>query len=123
MVMGGIALGATVFAVVAATGVALIELLTLTLRTVPCTCTYRPGQLRLRVLWPIYLTVWLLVAYRLPVHAVRAVGDINQTALLIGVLLSVGGALRVWRLARSRRLRAFVYEEVETPWNLGALEP
>jgi hypothetical protein len=67
--------------------------------------------------------VWLLVAYRLPVHAERAVGDINQTALLIGVLLSVGGALRVWRLARARRLRAFVYEEVETPWNLGALEP
>ncbi len=43
---GGLGLGITVFAVVLSAGKALIELLTLTLRTVPCTCTYRPGQLR-----------------------------------------------------------------------------
>ena len=58
---GGLGLGITVVAVVLSARMAPIELLTLTLPTVPCTCTYRPGQLRLRVLWPAYLTLWLLL--------------------------------------------------------------
>jgi hypothetical protein len=123
-VAGGPTLGLTVFAVVLAAGLALIELVTLTLRTVPCTCTYRPGQLRLRVLWPVYLAVWLVIAYRLPVTAVAAVGNIDRSLWLVGILLSTWAALRVWRLARARHLRSFVYEEVEpsvtTTINLGS---
>ena len=113
-VLGSLTLGVTVFAVVLATGIALIELLTLTLRAVPCTCTYRPGQLRLRVLWPVYLTVWLLIAYRLPVEAVSAVGDGRRTAVLLAALISIGMGLRVWRLSRARELRGFVYDEADS---------
>lgn len=114
-VAGGPALGIVVFAVVAAAGLALIELLTLTLHTVPCTCTWRPGQLRLRVLWPVYLTGWLVIAYRLPTAAVGAVGHVDRSLWLVAALLVTWAALRVWRLARARRLRGFVYEEVEPP--------
>jgi hypothetical protein len=46
-------LGLKAFALILATGLGLAELLALTLRAVPCACTYRPGQLRLRVLWPL----------------------------------------------------------------------
>lgn len=110
---GSAVLGATVFAVVLTTGLALVELLTLTLRTAPCTCTYRPGQLHLRVLWPVYLAVWLLIAYRLPTIAVWALGDPTRSAWMIGGLLAGWLALRTWRVWRARRLRAFVYEEIE----------
>jgi hypothetical protein len=124
-VAGGPTLGLTVFAVVLAAGLALIELVTLTLRTVPFTSTYRPGQLRLRVLWPVYLAVWLVIAYRLPVTAVAAVGHVDRSLWLVGLLVSMWAALRVWRLERARHLRGFVYEEVEpsvtTTINLGSV--
>jgi hypothetical protein len=110
-VAGGPALGVMVCAVVLATGLALVELLTLTLRIVPCTCTYRPGQLRLRVLWPVYLAVWLAIAYRLPALAVSALGDVERSMGLIAALLVTWAALRVWRLSRARLLRGFVFEE------------
>ncbi|MCC7179971.1 MAG: hypothetical protein IT177_16460 [Acidobacteria bacterium] len=123
-VAGGAALGLSVFAVVLATGLALIELLTLTLRAVPCTCTYRPGQLRLRVLWPVYLLVWLLLAYQLPTVAVGALGHLDRSLWLVGTLLAAWTAIRAWRLSRARRLRGFVYDEAEpsatTTINLGA---
>jgi hypothetical protein len=112
-VAGGTSLGVTVFAVVLGTGIVLIELLTLTQHTVPCTCTYRPGQLRLRVLWPVYLTVWSLTTYALPRVAVWALDDHRRSAALVGTLAGVWVAVRVWRLARARKLRVFVYDEIE----------
>jgi hypothetical protein len=112
-IAGGPVLGVTVFAVVLGAGIVLIELLTLTQHTVPCTCTYRPGQLRLRVLWPLYLSVWSLTSYGLPRLAVWALDSVGRSAALIGALAGVWVALRVWRLARARQLRGFVYEEVE----------
>lgn len=112
-IAGGMALGATVFGVVTLTGLALVEALTLTLRAVPCTCTYRPGQLRLRALWPVYLFVWIAIAYRLPAVAVASVGDGRRTAALLGALLTVWAGLRAWRLARAHRLRDLVYDEVD----------
>jgi hypothetical protein len=112
-VVGGLTLGVTVAAVVLATGIVLIELLTLTQHTVPCTCTYRPGQLRLRVLWPVYLTVWSLTTYALPRVAVWALDDHRRSAVLVGTLAGVWVAVRVCRLARARKLRGFVYEAVE----------
>jgi len=113
-VVGGVELGVMVAGVVLATGLALVQLLTLTLRTVPCTCSYRPGQLRLRVLWPVYLLVWLLVAYRLPYVALWALGDARRSLLLIASLCLVAAGLRLWRGYRARRLAAFVYDEVDT---------
>jgi hypothetical protein len=110
---GGLGLGVTVFAVVLATGAAFAELLTLTLRSVPCTCTYRPGQLRLRALWPVYLLVWVAIAYRLPIPALWALGDVNRTIWLLGGLVAVWAALHMWRLARIGRLEQLAYDETE----------
>lgn len=112
-VVGGLTLGATVGAVVLLTGLGLAELLTLTLRTVPFSCTYRPGQLRLRVLWPVYLFSWIAIAFRLPNAALWARGDASKTAWLLGGLGGAWLLVRLWRLARVRKLRAFVYDEDE----------
>jgi hypothetical protein len=108
---GGPVLGATVVALVLAVGLSLAEGLTLTLRTVPCTCTYRPGQLRLRVLWPVYGLTWIALAYVTPNVALWALGDAWRSTAVVGFWLTLGLALRTWRLLRTRRLRAFVFEE------------
>jgi hypothetical protein len=112
-IAGGLTLGLTVCAVVLGAGLVLIELLTLSQQSVPCTCTYRPGQLRLRVLWPVYLTVWSLTTYALPRAALWAMSDVGRSVMLVGSLLGIWAALRMWRLARSRVLRGFVYEAGE----------
>jgi hypothetical protein len=112
---GGLTLGVTVFGVVVCAGVVLIELLTLTLRAVPGTCTYRPGQLRLRVLWPVYLLVWTTVVYLLPRLAISGVGQFAQSAAVIGTLVATGAALQAWRTARARQLGQLVYDATETP--------
>jgi hypothetical protein len=112
-VVGGLTLGLMVCAVVFVTGIVLIEALTFTQHTVPCTCTYRPGQLRLRVLWPVYVAVWSLTTYVLPRVAVSALDDLGRGVALVGSLAGAWVALRVWRLTRVRCLRGFVYEAVE----------
>jgi hypothetical protein len=108
---GGVVPGAQVLAVVFTAGLALAELLTLTLRAVPCTCTYRPGQLRLRVWWPVYLVVWLTIAYVFPWHATAGPDGAAGTVWLVAGLLAAWSMLRLWRSARARRLAALVYEE------------
>lgn len=110
-VAGGATLGVAVATVIVAAGVALAEALTLTLRTVPCTCTYRPGQLRLRMLWPVYALAWIGLAYATPNLALWALGDWTRSLGVVAAWLMVGLALRGWRLGRTRRLRAFVFEE------------
>jgi hypothetical protein len=107
----GLATGLMVCVVVLITGAALVELLTVTLRTVPCTCTYRPGQLRLRVLWPLYLAAWLLIAYALPGAAVSSLGQLDRAVTLVAALAGTWAAIRLWRLTRVRTLLTFVYDE------------
>ena len=109
----GASFGLMVVAIVFLTGLTLAELLTLTLRTVPCTCTYRPGQLRLRVLWPLYLTLWLLVAYGLPSLALTSLGQVNRSMTLLIGLAGAWLAVRLWRLTRARKLLSFIYEELD----------
>jgi hypothetical protein len=106
-------LGLKAFALILATGLGLAELLALTLRAVPCACTYRPGQLRLRVLWPLYLTGWLAIAFQLPSLAVQHAGDPAGFARLVIALVVVWLGLRAWRLVRARAVREFAYEELE----------
>jgi hypothetical protein len=114
-IAGGSPLGIMVALVVLATGLALTELLTLTLRAVPCACTYRPGQLRLRVLWPLYLVTWLVITFQIPTLAVRRMENPERFAWLVGALAAVWLALRAWRVIRARAIRGFVYEELEEP--------
>jgi hypothetical protein len=65
------------------------------------------------VLWPLYLTVWSLTTYALPRVALWAMGDVGRSAVLVGSLMGMWVALRVWRVARARQVRGFVYEAVE----------
>jgi hypothetical protein len=82
---------------------------------VPCTCTYRPGQLRLRVLWPVYLFVWIVLSDLLPRVAVWAGSRAWTVATLLLALAGAAAGLRRWRRAKARRLQEFVYDEVEPP--------
>jgi hypothetical protein len=110
---GGWPLGLMVAALTILVGLVLAELLTLTMRAVPCTCTYRPGQLRLRVLWPVYLLVWLLLAFQLPTLVLRRLDRPWETAAILVALAGTWAALRAWRRSRARLVRAFVYEELD----------
>ena len=104
-----------IFSIVCATGGVLIELLTLTLRTVPGTCTYRPGQLRLRVLWPVYLVAWTLIGYVLPRAAVSVADQPRAAATLVAMILVTWSLLRRWRITRARKLQHLVYDASEAP--------
>jgi len=106
-------LGATVAMVVSLGGLCLIEALTLTLKTVPFTCTYLPGQLRLRVLWPAYFVLWLNFCFYLADWGVWALTDRTRTAQLGAALACLWLALRIAHLIHARRIRAFVYDEQE----------
>jgi hypothetical protein len=112
-VAGDLALGVTLFLVVFCAGSALVELLMLTLHIVPGTCTYRPGQLRLRLLWPLYLATWISVAYLLPTIVVSALGDPVQVTVVVGGLILTWAVLRRWRIARASRVTSLTYEESE----------
>jgi hypothetical protein len=108
---GSTVLGATVYVIVALTGLCLIEALTISLRTVPFTCTYLPGQLRLRVRWPFFFVLWLNMTFTLADWSVWALGDPRKTAQLAGALAALWLGLRVWHLVHARRIGGFVYDE------------
>lgn len=113
VVLGEERLGATVFLVVTLAGLCLIELLTITLKTVPFTCTYLPGQLKLRVYWALYFFLWLQFVFTLSNWCLRALQGTQQTLILAGSLAAVWLALRMWHMARARKILRFVYDEQE----------
>lgn len=111
----GVAFGSAVGAVVVAAGLALTEGLTYSMRTVPCTCTYRPGQLRLRTLWPVYGLPWIAMSNALPRIAASVAGDGWQVAGVVSLLLAVAWGLRATRQVRLRHLGGLVFEETDLP--------
>ena len=92
------------FLIVSLAGLCLIEMLTITMKTVPFTCTYLPGQLKLRLLLAVLLfplAELLLQADRLePVGARRWQHTLQLAAFLIAIWM----VLRVWHMARAERL-------------------
>jgi hypothetical protein len=115
LLMGEQRLAGTVFIVVLLAGLCLIELLTITMKTVPFTCTYLPGQLKLRLYWAGYFVLWLMFVVRLSGWGVWALQN-NWNAMRLAVaLLATWAALRMWHMARIRNIRAFVYDEQEPP--------
>ncbi len=112
-IVGTPRLGATVFVMVSLAGLCVIELLTLTMKTVPFTCTYMPGQLRLRLFWPLYFFLWLQFVFTLANWCLWALQGRENTLRLSAFLLLVWLALRVWHMVRARHIRAFVYDEQE----------
>jgi hypothetical protein len=115
LVLGHESMAATVFPIVILAGLCQIEALTITMKTVPFTCTYLPGQLRLRLFWPFYFYLWLTVVFRLTEWCLWAVGDGQRTLQLAGCLGAVWMALRVWHLTRARKINTFTYDEQPPP--------
>ena len=105
----------TVFAMVTLAGLCLIEMLTLTMKTVPFTCTYLPGQLRLRLFWPLYFALWLHLVYRLTDWSLWALGDLRRTLRLAGLLAAIWITLRIVHMLRIKKIQAFVYDEQPPP--------
>ena len=106
-------LAGTVFLVVMLAGLSLIEFLTLTLKTVPFTCSYLPGQLKLRIYWAPYFFLWLQFVFTLANWCLWAFQGTRQTLQLAAFLGAVWLGLRLWHMARARKITAFIYDEQE----------
>jgi hypothetical protein len=115
LVLGQETMAVTVFAMVTLAGLCLIEMLTLTMKTVPFTCTYLPGQLRLRLFWPLYFFVWLHLVYRLTDWSLWALGDLRRTLQLAGLLAATWITLRIVHTVRIKKIQTFVYDEQPPP--------
>jgi hypothetical protein len=113
LVLGEQRLAATVFMVVSLAGLCLIELLTLTMKTVPFSCTYLPGQLKLRIYWAPYFFLWLNFCFTLGNWGLWALKSWGNTARLAGFLLALWIALRMWHMIKARKIGRFVYDEQE----------
>lgn len=109
--LGETRLAVTVFLIVMLAGLCLIEGVTLTLKVVPFTCTYLPGQLRMRVYWAPYFFLWLQFVFTLSNWCLWAFQGTRETLQLAAFLAAVWVALRLWRMARARRITTFVYDE------------
>ena len=115
LVLGYTTMAGTVFVIVILAGLCQIEALTITMKTVPFTCTYLPGQLRLRLFWPFYFYLWLTIVVRLTEWCLWALGDARRTLQLAGFLFVVWTALRIWHLLRARKINTFTYDEQPPP--------
>lgn len=115
LALGHTTMAGTVFLIVTLAGLCQIEALTITMKTVPFTCTYLPGQLRLRLFWPLYFYLWLTIVFRLTEWCLWALGDARRTLQLAGFLFVVWMALRAWHLVRAGKINTFTYDEQPPP--------
>ena len=106
-------LAVNVFVLVSLAGLCLIELLTLTMKTVPFSCTYLPGQLKLRIYWAPYLFLWLNFVFTFSNWCLWAFSSWQKTARLAAFLIAVWIGLRSWHMVKARRIKGFVYDEQE----------
>jgi hypothetical protein len=111
--MGDRDLAIALLVIVPLAGLCLIELLTLTMKTVPFSCTYLPGQLRLRVFWPLYFFLWLNFVFRTSRWGLWATADTQRIVQMAAFFAAVWVILRAWHMIRARRIRSFVYDEHE----------
>jgi hypothetical protein len=80
---------------------------------VPFSCTYLPGQLKLRVYWAPFFFLWLNVVLTLSNWCLWAFASWQNTARLAAFLTVVWIALRITHMAKARRITRFVYDEQE----------
>jgi uncharacterized membrane protein len=113
LILGEQRLAATVFLIVMLQGLCLTELLTLTMKMVPFSCTYLPGQLKLRIYWAPFFFLWLNSVFTLANWSLWALASWTNTAKLAGFLAVIWIALRVWHMAKARKIGRFVYDEQE----------
>ena len=81
----------------------------MTMKTVPFTCTYLPGQLRLRLFWAPYFFLWLNFCFTLSNWCLWALGNGSTRRVCCGVPVGdLDRCLRVWHMCEaqedSRRL-------------------
>jgi hypothetical protein len=83
------------------------------MKTVPFSCTYLPGQLKLRIYWAPFFFLWLTAVFTLGNWALWALESWRNTAALTGFLLALWIVLRVWHVVKARKISRFVYDEQE----------
>jgi hypothetical protein len=110
---GEMRMAATAFLVVTLAGMCLIELLTLTMKAVPFSCIYLPGQMKLRIYWAPLFFLWINFVFTLGNWSLRALASWRTTAVLLLFLAATWIALHVWHTAKTRKIRGFVYDEQE----------
>ena len=113
VMMGEERFAIALFPIVVLAGLCLIEALTLTMKAVPFTCTYLPGQLKLRIYWAPYFFLWLNFCFELAEWGVWALQGARQTLQLCAFLLAIWMTLRIVHMVRARKIQRFVYDEQE----------
>jgi hypothetical protein len=69
--------------------------------------------LKLRIYWAPFFFLWLNFCFTLSNWCLWAMERYRQTAQLCAFLLAIWIVLRVWHMARARKIRGFVYDEQE----------
>ena len=107
LVLGFERLAVNVFLIVFLAGLCLTELLTLTMKTVPFSCTYLPGQLKLRIYWAPFFFLWLNSASRSRTGACGRWIDAGTPRQLCAFLWRSGScsACGTWRGQKDSRVR------------------
>lgn len=106
-------MAATLLLIVTLAGLCLTEFLTLTMKAVPFSCTYLPGQLKLRYYWAPYFILWSTFTFTLGRYALWALDSWINTAAVSGFLLLLWMALRAWHMKRAMKITGFVYDVKE----------
>ncbi len=88
-----------------------IELLFLGFRKLPFTCSYVPGNARLKTRWPAYLVAFGIYTYGFPQLESAALATAGGLELLLGALLLAVGSLIAYRHWPAGGRPAIVFEE------------
>jgi hypothetical protein len=90
----------------------LAELLLLRFRKLPFTCSYLPGQGRLRALWPVYLFGFAVYTYSFVTVERLALETAAGSAAFVGVLAGVLAVMVAWRFWLFRQRPDVEFEEL-----------
>jgi hypothetical protein len=95
----------------AALGLLLTHALLLRLNTVPFTCMYYPGSSRLRLLWPVYLTVFSTYAFTMGRIEASLLERDGPFLAAVSILIAATAALVIARRLLLHRSTGFRFEE------------
>jgi len=90
----------------------LAEILLLRFHKLPFTCSYLPGQGRLRALWPVYLFGFAVYTYHFVLVERVALQSAEGSAAFVGALAGLLAIMLAWRLWLFRRRPGVEFEEL-----------
>ena len=106
---GAVALRHAAFS--AALGILLTQALLIRFNKFPFTCTYYPGSSRMRVLWPVYLTVFSMYSLTMGRLQVQLLRSDRGFLVAMAIIVTATGACALIRRSRLRDSLGFRFEE------------